>query len=95
MYVIEAMAAGVPVVQPRLGAFTELVEATGGGVLCEASGAQSLADGIAAVLARPDRGRSLGDAGQKAVMEKFSAQAMAEGMVELCKSAIGKTSAKI
>src|SRR2546430_2454323 len=64
LYVIEAMAAGVPVVQPRRGAFTEVVESTGGGVLCEPDNAQGLADGIQAVLLRPDRGRSLGDAGQ-------------------------------
>ena len=34
LYVIEALAAGVPVVQPRAAAFPELLEATGGGVLC-------------------------------------------------------------
>ena len=95
LYVIEALAAGVPVVQPRLGAFTELVEATGGGVLCEPGSAESLAEGIETLLLRPDRGRSLGEAGRKSVLEKFSAQAMAQGMVELCKAAIGKTPAKI
>ena len=36
LYLIEAMAAGIPAVQPRLGAFPELIEATGGGVLCAA-----------------------------------------------------------
>ena len=30
---LEAMACGVPVVQPRRGAFTEIVEKTGGGLL--------------------------------------------------------------
>ena len=33
LYLLEAMASGVPVVQPRHGAFPEIVEATGGGVL--------------------------------------------------------------
>jgi glycosyltransferase involved in cell wall biosynthesis len=33
LYVIEAMAAGVPVVLPRTAAFPEIIEATGGGVL--------------------------------------------------------------
>jgi glycosyltransferase involved in cell wall biosynthesis len=33
MFLLEAMANGVPVVQPRRGAFIEIVEATGGGVL--------------------------------------------------------------
>jgi glycosyltransferase involved in cell wall biosynthesis len=34
-FLLEAMAAGVPVVQPRRGAFPELIEATGGGVCYE------------------------------------------------------------
>jgi glycosyltransferase involved in cell wall biosynthesis len=94
MYVIEALACGVPVVQPKLGAFTELIELTGGGVLCEPRDAQSLADAIESVLLRPDRGRSLGDAGRRVITEKFSADAMAHGMVELCKAAIGKSLVK-
>ena len=35
MFLLEAMASGVPVVQPRRGAFTEIVEKTGGGLLVE------------------------------------------------------------
>ena len=35
LYVVEAMAAGVPVVQPRSGVFVELLEMTGGGILFE------------------------------------------------------------
>ena len=33
LFLLEAMASGVPVVQPRLGVFTEVVERTGGGLL--------------------------------------------------------------
>jgi len=95
MYVIEALACGVPVVEPRSGAFTELIEDTGGGVLCETGNAQSLAEAIESVLLRPDCGRSLGEAGRKAVQEKFSAEAMARGMLELCKAAIGKSLVKL
>ena len=35
MFLLEAMAAGVPVVQPRRGGFIEIVEKTGGGLLVE------------------------------------------------------------
>ena len=35
MFVLEAMASGVPVVQPRRGGFIEIVERTGGGLLVE------------------------------------------------------------
>ena len=35
LFLLEAMASGVPVVQPRRGAFVEIVEKTGGGLLVE------------------------------------------------------------
>jgi glycosyltransferase involved in cell wall biosynthesis len=78
LYLIEAMAAGVPVVQPRTAAFPEIVEATGGGVLCEPGDPKSLADAIERLLSDPQQARALGEAGRKAVFDKFSAEAMAK-----------------
>ena len=46
MFLLEAMASGVPVVQPRRGAFVEIVEKTGGGLLVEPDEPDSLADGL-------------------------------------------------
>lgn len=46
LFLLEAMASGVPVVQPRRGAFTEIVERTGGGLLVTPDDAGSLADGL-------------------------------------------------
>src|SRR5207244_8117359 len=43
---LEAMACGVPLVQPRRGAFTEIVESTGGGLLVPADSAEALADAL-------------------------------------------------
>ena len=77
LYVIEAMATGVPVVQPRHAAFPELINATGGGLLCSPGDPEALADGIESLLLDPERARSLGRAGARAVFEKFSAEAMA------------------
>ena len=74
LYLLEALACGVPVVQPRHGAFPELIEATGGGVLCEPG---ELADALESLLRDPDRARQLGATGRAAVREKFSADAMA------------------
>ncbi len=88
LYVIEAMAAGVPVVQPRTAAFPELIEATGGGVLCEPGDPQALADAIEPLLVNPDRARTLGEAGRKTVFEKFSAEAMAHATVQTIQDAI-------
>ena len=83
LYLLEALAAGVPVVQPRSGAFPELIEATGGGVLCQPADPESLAQTLEALLLAPERARALGEAGRQAVLEKFSAQRMAQGMLEV------------
>jgi glycosyltransferase involved in cell wall biosynthesis len=88
LYVIEALAAGTPVVQPRLGAFPELVEITGGGLLCEAGSAKALAEAIEELLLDSSRARALGEAGKGAVAKKFSAAAMAQAMVELCQESV-------
>jgi len=90
LYVIEALAAGVPVVQPRTAAFPELVEATGGGVLFAAGDNQALADAIEELLLNPDRARAMGEAGRQAVFEKFSAEVMTQGLLALAELASSK-----
>jgi glycosyltransferase involved in cell wall biosynthesis len=77
LYVIEAQAAGVPVVQPRHAAFPEIIEATGGGVLCEPGDTKSLADKIEELLLNPKQATTLGERGRGAVVKKFSVEAMA------------------
>ena len=80
LYVIESMAAGTPVVQNRRCAFPELVAATGGGILCEDS-EESLAAAYVELARSPERVRELGKAGQHAVNQNFSSEAMARRMI--------------
>jgi len=77
LYVIEAMAAGVPVAQPDTASFPELIEAAGGGVRCEPGDAKSLADALESLLLDPVKARTMGEAGRKAVGEKFTVARMA------------------
>ena len=88
LYVIEALAAGVPVVQPRASAFPELIEATSGGLLFQPGSAQALADAIGQLISNPDRARTLGETGRHAVHEKFSAEAMARETLALYRDAL-------
>jgi glycosyltransferase involved in cell wall biosynthesis len=90
LYVIEALAAGVPVVQPRTAAFPELIEATGGGVLCAAGDARALAEAVEELLLDPARARALGEAGRHAVTERFSAEAIAQAMVQAYGEMVGR-----
>ncbi len=83
LYLIEAWAAGVPVVQPRCAAFPELVEATGGGILCEPGSAEALANGWEILLAEPAQAREMGARGRASVEREFSLPRMAERFVAL------------
>lgn len=89
LYLIEALAAGVAVVQPRHAAFPELIEATGGGIIAEPNAA-SLAGAIETLLRDPARLNALGESGQRAVMERFTVDQMAKGVEEALAALTGR-----
>jgi glycosyltransferase involved in cell wall biosynthesis len=90
LYVIEALAAGVPIVQPRHAAFPELIEATGGGVLCEPGDPKPLADAIEGLLEEPKRARQLGMAGRDAVHREFNIDTVAAKTLDSFAQIVGK-----
>ena len=53
LFVLEALASGVPVVQPAHGSFPEMVEATRGGILTEPDSTEALSVGLAELLDDP------------------------------------------
>jgi len=87
LYLIEALAAGVPVVQPRHAAFPELIESTGGGILCSPGDPKSLADAIESLLCDPKRARTLGIAGREVVAREFNIDAVAAKTVKVFEQA--------
>jgi glycosyltransferase involved in cell wall biosynthesis len=78
LFVLEALANGVPVVQPSHGSFPEMVETTGGGLLSEPGSAESLADRLGSLMLDEARRQALGAAGAAVVRERFSDAAMAD-----------------
>lgn len=83
LYVLEALANGVPVVQPRHGAFPELLEATGGGRLVTPGDADELADVLEELMADADTRYSLGATGQINVREQFNPEVMAAATLDV------------
>lgn len=81
--VLEAMASGVPVIQPRHGSFTEILERTQGGLLFEPEDAAGLADAIYALWKNSELADDMGNRGASAVRQHFSVKLMAERAVEV------------
>ncbi len=71
LFQIEAMACGVPVVQPRLGAYPEIVEATGGGVIYDDLSPEGLANALYPLLAEPGLAARYGRASRAAVVASY------------------------
>jgi glycosyltransferase involved in cell wall biosynthesis len=86
LFLLEAAAAGVPVVQPRHGAFTEIVEGTGGGVLVDPGDPERLADAILDLWQNPARRKELGDRGYEGVRRHFTVAQMAEKTLQVYQS---------
>ena len=76
--ILEALAAGVPVVQPNHGAYPEWVNAAQGGLLFQPNDTADLADKLATLLRDTDLRKRLGQQGRAAAFEQFSAEKMAE-----------------
>jgi len=86
VFLLEAMASGVPVVQPRRGAFTEIVEKTGGGLLVAPDDPAALADGLYALWSDRERARSLGERAFDGVRAHYSIQKSADKQLEVYES---------
>jgi glycosyltransferase involved in cell wall biosynthesis len=83
LFLLEAMANGVPVVEPGRGAFTEIVRKTSGGLLVEPDNPESLAEGILAVYKDPSMAASLSRNGLEGVRKHYSVTAMAARALEV------------
>jgi glycosyltransferase involved in cell wall biosynthesis len=88
LYLLEAMASGVPVVQPNHGAFPEILRNTGGGLLSASERPADVADAIMEIWRDPVRAAALGARGVEGVRRHYTIARMADAMErvysELC-----------
>jgi glycosyltransferase involved in cell wall biosynthesis len=82
-YQVEALAAGVPVVQPDVGCYPEFVEATQGGIIFRPNTGEALAEAAASLLQEPERVRRMGERGRSAVMADYSMTGMAKNILKI------------
>ena len=90
MFLLEAMACGVPLVQPRRGAFTEIIEKTGAGLLVEPDDSEKLAEGILRLFNDPRLAETLGQNGFQRVREYYSVARMADRALEVYEDLVSR-----
>jgi glycosyltransferase involved in cell wall biosynthesis len=83
LYVLEAWANGVPVVQPSHGSFPELIKDTGGGLLVVPDDPTSLASALRHLMEQAEERQLLGQAGRDAVHQRFNAATMARATLQI------------
>jgi glycosyltransferase involved in cell wall biosynthesis len=83
IYLSEAMASGIPVVQPRLGAFPEIIETAGGGVVYEPNTPEALAEALSSLLVNPSKIEKLSLEARQSVEAYFDINKQANKMVDV------------
>jgi len=90
LYILEANAAGVPVVQPATGAFPEILDKTGGGIIYYPDNEEELTASLIKLLNDNSLIRSLGKTGQIKVKEELTLEKMSEGLSKVYNVIINK-----
>ncbi len=81
--VLEAMAAGLPVIASAVDSLPAIIENGRTGILFERANHAALAQNIIACLGDPARTRTLGDAARETALKRFSAERMAADYARL------------
>jgi glycosyltransferase involved in cell wall biosynthesis len=76
LYILEANAAGVPVVEPATGGFPEIIEMTRGGILYQPDNVTELAVNVLYLLKDADKRKELGENGRSRVMSELTLEKM-------------------
>ena len=89
-FLLEAMASGVPVVQPNEGVFTEVIERTGGGIVVEPHDIDSLVRGLLEVWDNVDRRKQLGAAAFDGVRRRYGVPQMLDRVMAVYQPLVEK-----
>jgi glycosyltransferase involved in cell wall biosynthesis len=83
LFALEAQAAGVPIVVPKIGIFPELIELTGGGVLVEFNSPRFFSTALSPLLLDPGSTRELGQQGRRGIEEHFDVHKTTANLIDL------------
>ncbi len=94
LYMLEAMASGIPMVQPALGAFPEVIETSGGGVVYAENAPEQLAEALASLILDEEKLQEYSAAGLAGVKQHFDIHAQAKKMVKVYESVLEEAANK-
>ncbi|MDA9764748.1 MAG: glycosyltransferase family 4 protein [Opitutales bacterium] len=86
LYVLEAIACGVPVVQPEMASFPEIIESTGGGTCVPRNNPKDFAEAWDSLLNDPERLEAMRKQGREKVEEHFSSPQMSKQFLQLTRA---------
>jgi glycosyltransferase involved in cell wall biosynthesis len=89
LFAMEALATGVPVVEPAIGIFPELITLTGGGVLVTENSPQSFATALSPLLLDCDAARKLGQQGRMGMEAHFDVEKTGADLIALLMKVVG------
>jgi len=89
LFAMEALATGVPVVEPAIGVFPELIALTGGGVIVKDNSPQSFAEALRPLLLDQGAARKLGMQGRKGMEAHFDVEKTGADLIALLRKVIG------
>lgn len=82
-YQIESIASGIPVVQPSVGAFPEIVNATGGGVIYNPNTPEALASKLVEVFSDKDNLKKMSNKGRESIINNFTSKQLTKKMIKI------------
>ncbi|MDP1572564.1 MAG: glycosyltransferase family 4 protein [Vicinamibacterales bacterium] len=89
LFLLEAMGAGVPVVQPGHGAYPEMIHTAGGGMLARSEQPADIADTLQHLWEHPSLAEELARRGAAGVREHYGIGLMADRMLNVYREAAG------
>ncbi|MDB6016923.1 MAG: hypothetical protein JWR19_1412 [Pedosphaera sp.] len=90
MVVLEAMAAGVPVLAAKVGGLPDLIEDGKNGLFCNPLEADSMAVGVQRILDNPQMARALAQTAKQMARERFHPLFIAQRHVEIYREVLSK-----
>jgi glycosyltransferase involved in cell wall biosynthesis len=91
IYLLEAMASGIPVVQPALGAFPEIIKKSGGGVIYPENTPEHLVHALATLLTDQQKISKMSLMARKSTEDVFNIHNLAKRLTTLYQSLHHKT----